>query len=453
MNIFRTKNKLSANYRFLVVLLLSNLMPAHGNARENEGQEFNITAYTHSGKFKLWIQPGKGASFYSGSNSIQAKRIQSDKSMILMEFQQKHVTNSTLVITHPGYRDITCRIKFITADLKTVKKNISLITLDRENSNHQFIGAYSTGEAPKSVTFLDSKRVIAAQLNGKEIDIINIETGATTKIAPPAKYAKKEGFVESIVLHKYKEFWVSQMQTSSVHIFSAEDLSYKTTIKLKGSWSKVLAYDELRDRVYISNWSTNNISVVSAQEKKEIKTVKLSGVPRGMAFTPDYTYLYAAIFGSSKDTDRGGKILKIDLEKFKVVKTFPLGGAQRHILRFRDNPIQFYVSDMAGNSVRLFSEDKAIAKIRVFNNPNTIAISPDKKVLYASCRGPNNPKSYLIKGHKLGQLHIVDTATNTTMEIIEGGNQPTGLDVSPDGKYVVFSDFLDDRIRVYRRLR
>ena len=31
-----------------------------------------------------------------------------------------------------------------------------------------------------------------------------------------------------------------------------------------------------------------------------------------------------------------------------------------------------------------------------------------------------------------------------------GGNQCTGLDVSPDGNYLAFSDFLDNTIRVYK---
>jgi hypothetical protein len=30
-----------------------------------------------------------------------------------------------------------------------------------------------------------------------------------------------------------------------------------------------------------------------------------------------------------------------------------------------------------------------------------------------------------------------------------GGNQPTGLDVSPDGKTLAYSDFLDDRMTLY----
>ena len=32
---------------------------------------------------------------------------------------------------------------------------------------------------------------------------------------------------------------------------------------------------------------------------------------------------------------------------------------------------------------------------------------------------------------------------------IVGGNQTTGLDVSPDGTLLAFSDFLDDRVSVY----
>lgn len=412
----------------------------------------SVQAHTHAGKFKLKVQPGSKAEFYAGETKLKPKKIYAEKTASTFEFLQEQIASAgTLIIKHNGYLDQQIKINFHETDKKSAARNFPLVVLDKPESKHRFIGAYQTGPAPKSVTFLDNNRVIVAQLNGKAIDVINIETGQTQQIAPPANYAKKEGFVESIVLRKHREFWVSQMQTSSVHVFSADDLSYKTTIKLKGKWSKVLAYDELRDRVYISNWNTLNISVVSVPEKKELRTVKLSGVPRGMAFTPDYAFLYAAIFGSDTDSDRGGKLLKIDLETFKVVKTFPFGGAQRHIIRFQDNPLQFYASDMAGNRVRLIADDKVKETVKVFNNPNTIALSADKAYLYVSCRGPNNPKSYLIKGHKFGQVHVINTATNTTEEVWEGGNQPTGLDVSPDGKYVVFSDFLDDLIRVYKR--
>ena len=43
----------------------------------------------------------------------------------------------------------------------------------------------------------------------------------------------------------------------------------------------------------------------------------------------------------------------------------------------------------------------------------------------------------------------IDTATGKILDAIVGGNQCTGLDVSPDGTLLAFSDFLDNTIRVY----
>lgn len=97
-------------------------------------------------------------------------------------------------------------------------------------------------------------------------------------------------------------------------------------------------------------------------------------------------------------------------------------------------------------------ERKVQKTIPVFDKPNTIALSPDGKYLYVSCRGPNNPtEGYLKKGLVLGRVYVIDTTTDTVKEFWEAGNQPTGLDISPDNRYLVISDFLDHQIRVYRR--
>ena len=51
-----------------------------------------------------------------------------------------------------------------------------------------------------------------------------------------------------------------------------------------------------------------------------------------------------------------------------------------------------------------------------------------------------------------GSMHIADVnkCNNLGSTGIVGGNQPTALGVSDDGKTLVFSDFLDNRLRVYR---
>jgi hypothetical protein len=37
----------------------------------------------------------------------------------------------------------------------------------------------------------------------------------------------------------------------------------------------------------------------------------------------------------------------------------------------------------------------------------------------------------------------------SVVKTIDGGNQPTGLDVSNDGKFLCFSNFQDENIELY----
>jgi DNA-binding beta-propeller fold protein YncE len=82
--------------------------------------------------------------------------------------------------------------------------------------------------------------------------------------------------------------------------------------------------------------------------------------------------------------------------------------------------------------------------------PNTIDLDPDGRVLYVSNRGRNNPETYYKPGPEWGSIVLVDTATGAHLDAIIGGNQPTGLDVSPDGRLLAYSDFLDSRVTVYQ---
>jgi DNA-binding beta-propeller fold protein YncE len=136
-----------------------------------------------------------------------------------------------------------------------------------------------------------------------------------------------------------------------------------------------------------------------------------------------------------------------------IVARLGAEGSKRHIVKDSRRGL-LYVSDMARDIIEVYDlrDDSLIASVAVGAKPNTIELSPDGRLLYVSCRGPNNPdKGYLYKGYEFGRVYVVDAETLSVREWWEGGNQPTGLDVSADGRLVVFSDFLDDRLRVYRR--
>ena len=53
-------------------------------------------------------------------------------------------------------------------------------------------------------------------------------------------------------------------------------------------------------------------------------------------------------------------------------------------------------------------------------------------------------------GPEWGTVAVIDTASGAYLDALIGGNQPTGLDVSSDGTMLVYSDFLDNRVTVYR---
>ena len=128
------------------------------------------------------------------------------------------------------------------------------------------------------------------------------------------------------------------------------------------------------------------------------------------------------------------------------------GGAKRHLVV---DPVRgrLYASDMDRGSVFAVALDgyRLLTEIPVGQKTNTIKLSPDGRWLYVSTRGPNNAVDYERKGPGFGEFLVIDTDTLVVVERHWGGNQPTGLAVSPDGRLVVFTDFLDHRVEVYRR--
>jgi DNA-binding beta-propeller fold protein YncE len=172
--------------------------------------------------------------------------------------------------------------------------------------------------------------------------------------------------------------------------------------------------------------------------------IGVASTPRGLWPTADGKSLYVAGFGT-------GELEKIDLATGKVAHLFKnSGGAMRHLVA-DEKAGKLYASDMGKDVIWLLDmkTDKVTKFADTDHKPNTIDLSPDGRVLFVSNRGANNPKSYYLPGYEWGSILLLDTATGKPLDAVVGGNQCTALDVSEDGKMLVFSDFLDNRLRVY----
>jgi len=345
------------------------------------------------------------------------------------------------ILKSEGYKDkkLNVMIDKSTSELE--------IKLEKKDSMLEQLAVIKTGMHPKSVEFTpDGKYMVSALLEGTGVDIISTETYKLVKrVSFPEKFAKQRNFVEIVFLPERNEMWVSQMATNSVHVVDMKDFTYKLTIPTLGIWTKIIAFSNDHKLAFVSNWESHDVSVVDVEKYKVIKKIKVAGIPRGMAVTEDNKFLYVCIFST-------GEMQKIELSSLKIVKTmkFPKG-AKRHIILDKKKNL-FYVSDMYRGSIYVISpvDDKVVKEIPVDSKLNTAKLTPDGRYIFVSSRGPNNSESYLLKGPKFGKVFVIDTATYEIKEWIWGRNQPTGLDISPDGKYMVFTNFLNDELELYK---
>jgi YVTN family beta-propeller protein len=342
-----------------------------------------------------------------------------------------------------GRVELTLRLKGynpLTEQVDLTKNRSFNFWLDPAGLLHHQLDQFKVGPAPKQVAFTpDGEELWVTDLGGDGVEIYDAQSG---KRLGDVSLANK-GAVEVIFTDDGTTAYVSQMQTASVYEINTATRKVKRHLFTSGSWSKVMALSPDEQTLFVANWVSDDVSQIDLVSGKEVRRFPTVDTPRGLYVTPNGKRLYVAGFES-------GEIQRFDLRTLKSKVLIRTGGAMRHLV---GDPVRglLYADDMAQDKV--FVVDLATGKARVLartdNTPNTIDLSPDGRVLYVSNRGRNNPKSYYLPGPEWGSVLAIDTATGEPLDAIVGGNQTTGLDVSDDGRYLAFSDFLDNQVTIF----
>lgn len=319
-------------------------------------------------------------------------------------------------------------------------------------------GVYSCGKQPKQVIFTpDGKYIVLPLLDENGFDIFDIETKKIIKrINPPGNSQK--GFVEGIFIPEKSSFFISQMTTNSIYEYSYPGFEFKREIPTGGIWSKFIAWNKEQNYIAVSNWVSNNISIIDYNTGELLALIETEKAPRGIIFTEDGKSLISLSF-------EGGTIQKFSISeplpeeaaatgrKLTVTedkRIFINNAAMRHIVVNKDET-KAWISDMYHFKIyEINLSDFTISKeLKVFHNPNTIELLNDR-FLFVSSRGPNNPVDYTLRSPQNGKITVIDTGDFSVYTVFEGGNQPTGLDISPQGNLLCFSDFQDAALELYR---
>jgi YVTN family beta-propeller protein len=308
---------------------------------------------------------------------------------------------------------------------------------------HRKLGEAKTGPNPKQVAFTPNGRELWTPLLGSTgVDVFSVPDLKKVARIPLGKH----GGVEVIFTRDGKRAYVSQMQTASVYEIDTNTKRVLRILKTGGNWTKILELSPDEKTLYAANWVSDDISVLDLETgalKQKIPTVK---TPRGLLVSDDGNTLYVAGF-------ENGEIVRINMTPGTAVRStvlYKTGGAMRHLALDRKAGL-LYADDMGRDAV--FIVDTATGVVRTMaktdSHPNTIDLSPDSKYLYVSNRGQNSPRGYNQYGPDYGSVLVFDVTTGKAVDAIVGGNQTTGLDVSPDGTLLAFTDFQDARVQLY----
>jgi YVTN family beta-propeller protein len=318
------------------------------------------------------------------------------------------------------------------------------IWLDPAGQIYQSLVRFKCGKQPKQVLFTpDGKELWVSILGGGDSGLEAYDPVTGKKLA--SIYLGGHEGTELTMTKDGKTIFVSQMATNTIWVVDRATRKVVRHFNCGGSYPKILLLSRDEKLLYSSNWKSSDVSEIDWTTGKVLRVIPVVNTPRGLYITPDSKYMYVAGFGK-------GELEKVDMATGEGNVIYKTGGAFRHIAVDEKKNL-LYVGEFHENAI--YVVDLATDKVRKLANtdqrPNTIALSPDGKVLYVSDRGKDNPVTgYLTKGPEWGSVLAIDTATGKLLDAIVGGNQCTGLAVSPDGTLLAFSDFLDYVIRVYR---
>lgn len=340
----------------------------------------------------------------------------------------------TLTIEMAGYNTFTAEI--------SIDSSATLeYYLDPEGQVLHGLGLITTLGAPKGVSVThDGGEAWTSILNGPpSIQIFDPRTGKLLGGVDIGEH----GAVEVIFNKTGTLAYTSQMETAKCFEIDVKTRQVLREFDTGSAWTKWVELSPDEKTLYASNWSGDDVSIIDLATGGLVKRISVSNTPRGMYATDDGRSLYVGGFDS-------GDLERIDLATGEVTTLFTDGGALRHIVA-DERTGRLFISDMAKDLVWVHDMKTGTTTkfVDVDAKPNTIDLTPDGRMLFVSCRGENNAKSYYLPGPEWGSILVFDTATGEPLDALIAGNQPTALDVSDDGKLLIFSDFLDNRLRVY----
>jgi YVTN family beta-propeller protein len=175
-----------------------------------------------------------------------------------------------------------------------------------------------------------------------------------------------------------------------------------------GAVPKFLAVAPNNRFVVVSNFCSQDVSIINVATAQEVQRIVVGLHPRGIAITNDSRTAYVTVMG-------GGVIIAINLDNFTTRTLTSAGYTPRHLVLSPDNSV-LYVSNNKSGTVRAINPltDTLIAQVRTGTEPRTMVMSDDGKSLF-------------VVNYQDDVLSKVRTSDMKVIQTIATGHHPVGV--------------------------
>lgn len=176
--------------------------------------------------------------------------------------------------------------------------------------------------------------------------------------------------------------------------------------------------------------SSNSVYVFDAQSGHQLAVILVGKAPKGVKVSPNGKFAYVSNQGSAD-------VSVVALDSLKVVDTIKVEEGP-HNVRFTRNGQLAYVTLQGGAGIGVIdtAQRKMVRVIPVpgITGPHNMDLSPDESILYVR--------------DFVHHVAVLELKSGNVKKVITVGNGHGGIDVSPDGRFVVTSAIGDDFVSV-----
>lgn len=259
------------------------------------------------------------------------------------------------------------------------------------------IAKVATAAQPKqAVVNHEKKLAYVSCMKGHALQEFSFAGGA---LAMTNEWAFPEQCVECelwgrFVLVTTTNFKRGKDQSSHLWVFDPQVGKVVSKVDTQGEWSKVIVVDDARRLAFVSNWHSNDVSVIDLSDlssPRVIQRVPCDESPRGMVLMPDGHVVATSFYGKgifAIEKKKGGYEVS---KKSAPFDPDGYSGNMRDVLLGPDSRTLF-VSNLGRNLVHWYESETLELKgsLSIPRNPNSMRVMRSgSNLIGVSCRKDN----------------------------------------------------------------